>query len=97
MSKSLDVIGVKQLLNFTEKECEEYPIGDFYTSILAINGNDPQKLIKVRLFVQLENKKEILNFFSQKRKESAIKTRMFVRCACTFSRSLMARPARDSK
>ena len=69
---------VKQLLNFTEKECEEYDFSELYKGILAINGNDASKLFRVRLFVQTDNKKETLKFFSQKRKESAIKKRMFM-------------------
>jgi hypothetical protein len=74
--KKKNIEPIKQLLNFTEKECEEYDISEFKKSLLALYGNNPDRLLKLRLFVQVDNKKETAKFFSQKGKESAIKKRM---------------------
>ncbi|MDQ3048370.1 MAG: hypothetical protein M3R27_12535 [Bacteroidota bacterium] len=69
---------IKQLLNFVEKQCEEYDISEFYTSILAINGNDKNRLIDLAFYVDSGNKKEILEFIQKKGNESAIKKRILM-------------------
>jgi hypothetical protein len=67
---------VKQLLNFTEKQCLEYDISEFRNNILAIYGGDTSRILNLRFFIDFENKNEINNFITQKGKESAIKKRI---------------------
>lgn len=77
---------IKQLLNFVEKECEEYDISEYKTSILAMYGNNMSRLINLRIFIQLENKTDLLNFFKQKKQESAIKKRLLMAIHSIMSR-----------
>lgn len=69
---------IKQLLNFVDKECEEYDVSEIQNSILVINGNDKSRLLNIKLFIQLDAKKEILNFFDNKKYKSGIKKRMIM-------------------
>lgn len=71
-----NAVNVKQLLNFTEKECVEYDISNYYQSILAIYGGDENRILNVRFFIDVGNKNEINNFITQKGKESAIRKRI---------------------
>ena len=81
MSNNIPILSniqpIKQLLNFAEKECEEYDISEIEASIRAMNGNSI-KLINIKMFIQVDNKKDIFKFFLQKNKKSAIKKRMIL-------------------
>lgn len=74
----INVPPIKQLLNFVEKECSEYDISQYWNSILLLNGNDQNRLLKVKLFIQLDNKKETLKFFDHTKFKSGIKKKMII-------------------